>query len=46
MHGLIERLSTDRGLFLLVVALLVAVTALVALLGFYGDVMRAFWDLI
>jgi hypothetical protein len=46
MHGLIERLSTDRGLFLLVVALFAAVTALVALLGFYGDVMRAFWDLV
>jgi len=46
MHGLIERLSTDRGLFLLVVALLAAATTLVFLLGFYGDVMRAFWDLV
>jgi hypothetical protein len=46
MRGLIERLSTDRGLFLLLVALFVAVTLLVALLGFYDDVMRAFWDLV
>jgi hypothetical protein len=46
MHGLIERLSTDRGLFLLVVALFVASTALVILLGFYGDAMRVFWDLV
>lgn len=43
---MIERLSTDRGLFLLVIALLVTVTALVVLLGFYGDVMRVFWDLV
>lgn len=46
MHGLIERLSTDRGFFLLLIALMVAATALVALLGFYGDVMRAFWGLV
>jgi hypothetical protein len=46
MHGLIERLSTDRGLFLLVVALFVASTVLVILLGFYGDAMRAFWNLL
>lgn len=46
MHGLIERLSTDRGLFLLVVALFVALTALVFLLGFYGDLIRGFWSLV
>lgn len=46
MHGLIERLSTDRGLFLLVVALLIALTALVISLGFYGDLLRGFWDLV
>jgi len=46
VRGVIERLSTDRGVFLLVVALLVAATALVALLGWYDDLLRAFWDLV
>jgi hypothetical protein len=46
MRGLVERVRTDRGLFLLIVALLVAVTALVALLGWYDDVMRVFWNLV
>jgi hypothetical protein len=46
MRGLVERVRTDRGLFLLIVALLVAVTALVVLLGWYDDVMRVFWDLV
>lgn len=32
-------------MFLLVVALLATVTVLVALLGWYDDVLRAFWDL-
>ncbi len=46
MAHLIERLSTDRGVFLLVVALLVTSTALVIVLGFYGDLLRAFWNLV
>jgi len=46
MRELLGRLSTDRALILLLVALMVVSTALVALLGYYGDVMRAFWNLI
>jgi len=44
MAGLIERVSTDRWLIVLILALCVATTALVALLGWYGDVMRFFWN--
>ncbi len=43
---MIERLSTDRGLFLLAAALLVAATALVVVLGYYEDVLRALWNLV
>jgi hypothetical protein len=46
MAGLIERVSTDRWLAVMILALCVATTILVALVGFYVPILRAFWNLL